>query len=178
MKRQTWLVAALAWLGLLAGVAPAQAQDIGLRLDLGGKMVTRASTNGSGIGGGATLTYIFAETPVGVSLGVNYLTMTNLPTGNTGNIVDIPLQVSYHFLNSAPNLDTYLYVGNDFEYVTANAGGAATTQFQIGNPGFGAGLRWFFAPQFGVHLTAGGRVALDNGSTFQFVSNIGTSFRF
>lgn len=178
MKRHTWLVAALAMLGLAAGAAPAWAEDLGIRLDLGGRMVTRASNNGSGIGGGAALTFIFPQTPVGVTVGLNYLKMTNLPTGTTGSIVDIPVQVSYHFLNSAPNLDTYLYVANDFEVVTANAGGATTTQFQALNPGFGAGLRWFFAPQFGVRLTAGGRMALENGSTFQFVSDIGTSFRF
>lgn len=178
MKRQTVLTAAIAGLLVTAALTPAQAEEVGLRLDLGGKLVTRASANGSGIGGGASLSYIFSPTPIGVGIGVKYLTMTNLPTGSTGNIVDVPIEVSYHFVNAAPNLDPYLYIGDDIEIVNAGVTGATTSQTQAGNPSFGTGFRWFFAPQFGVHMTVGGRVALDNGSTFQFVSNIGTSLKF
>lgn len=178
MNRQTLMVATIVALSCVAVTAPAQADEIGLRLDLDGKLVTRASNNGSGIGGGATLSYIFSPTPIGIGVGVKYLTMTNLPTGSTGSIIDLPIELSYHFPNAAPNLDPFVYIGDDIEFVNAGVTGATVNQTQAVNPTFGVGFRWFFAPQFGVNMSTGGRVALDNGTTFQFVTNIGTSLRF
>lgn len=178
MTGKYWLTVPVVLLGLWAGTSPARAENVGLYLDVGGKLVTRTSPNGTGMGPGVALTYIFPEVPIGLSIGARYLTMTNLAAGSTGYLVDVPFEVSYNFLDAAPGLNLHLYIGNDIEFVTTEVTGARVSQTQAANPSFGAGARWFFAPQFGVFLTAGGRVALDNGTTFQFVSNVGTSLRF
>jgi len=175
MKCIKWLMVTLASVGVLTYATPSLAQDSGIRLDVGGKVATNTAEN-IGMGWGGALSYMFPDSPFSVGIGAQWYGMNN---GFSGSVVDMPLQVAYHMSNTySNNLDPYIYAGNDVRFVSAQFGGASVNQTHALNPTFGIGARWFFTPMFGIHATIGGRVDIDNNSTPQFVSNIGTSFRF
>ena len=159
---------------VIAGAAPALAADGGFSLDVGGKLATNTANQGMGWGG--ALDYRFADSPVSIGIGVRYAGLTN---GANGSLIDMPLQLGYH-MNSAADgkFDPYAYVGDDIQFVSQTVGPTSTSTTLALNPTFGLGARYYLTQRFGLQASVGGRIALDNGTTPQFVTTVGTAFRF